>query len=309
MLVDIPDFTIIANPISGRRRSVQIAMMAYQKLLRYQPKGKLSFTESIGDAYRLAETALEEGYRFIVACGGDGTIHEVLNAICQSEKDSTLGILPSGKGNDLARELNIPSQPTRAIDILLSGQTKYIDVGEVCSLTTENSQSTKKYFSTIATCGFDAEVGRRVTEDKVFSHFWGSLAYVVTAVTTLPIFQPPTAMIKGDFGIYQGPILICSTGITTSYGGGMRILPNAVLDDGQFDVCIIKPVSNWTVLFMLAKLFWGGHKNHQAVKIFRTTNLSISTDPPMKIYADGEYVGNTPKQIQILPKRLKVIVP
>ena len=146
MLVDIPDFTIIANPISGRRRSVQIAMMAYQKLLRYQPKGKLSFTESIGDAYRLAETALEEGYRFIVACGGDGTIHEVLNAICQSEKDSILGILPSGKGNDLARELNIPSQPTRAIDILLSGQTKYIDVGEVCSLTTENSQSTKKYF-------------------------------------------------------------------------------------------------------------------------------------------------------------------
>ena len=64
-----------------------------------------------------------------VACGGDGTIHEVLNAICQSEKDSILGILPSGKGNDLARELNIPSQPTRAIDILLSGQTKYIDVG------------------------------------------------------------------------------------------------------------------------------------------------------------------------------------
>ena len=60
---------------------------------------------------------------------------------------------------------------------------------------------------------------------------------------------------------------------------------------------------------MLAKLFWGGHKNHQAVKIFRTTTLSISTDPQMKIYADGEYVGNTPKQIQILPKRLKVIVP
>ena len=75
MLVDIPDFAIIANPVSGRRRSVKIATMAYQKLLRYQPKGKLYFTQSKGDAYRLAEIAIEEGYSFIVACGGDGTIH------------------------------------------------------------------------------------------------------------------------------------------------------------------------------------------------------------------------------------------
>ena len=308
MLVDFPNFAIIANPVSGRRKSVKIAKIAHRRLLEHQPKGKLYFTQSRGDAYQLAKTAIEQGYRFLIACGGDGTIHEIINAICGTKNETFLGVLPSGKGNDLARELNIPIQIARAIDVLLAGKSKRIDVGQIFNVMAKNNQPTS-YFSTIATCGFDAEVGRRVTEDKVLSNFLGSMAYVVTAITTLPVFHPPTATIKGDFGMYQGSILICSTGITASYGGGMRILPNAVIDDGQFDVCIIEPVSNLTVLRMLVKLFWGGHTGHSAVNIHRTNNLLITTDPPMKMYADGEYVGDTPKKIRILPKRLNVVVP
>jgi len=301
-VIDLSRFAMIANPISGRRKSVDMAQAAYQRLVENQKKGELYLTQKRGDAYRLAGSAINQGVRFLIGCGGDGTIHEIINAIGQTETDLALGILPCGKGNDLARALNIPTNLELATEILLTGRPKKIDLGKVGS----------HYFSTIVTCGYDAEVGRRVTEEGIqgiAAIFSGTLAYVVTAITTLPLFKAPMATIQGDFGTYQGQILISSTGVTGSYGGGMRILPDAVMDDGLFDVCIIQPISHLTILRMLVTLFWGGHTKHPAVQIHRTKSLSITTDPPMKMYADGEYIGDTPKQIQILPRKLTVVAP
>ena len=126
----------------------------------------------------------------------------------------------------------------------MNGAVRQVDLGKIGD----------HYFDTIVTCGYDAEVSRRVTEGG--APFSGTAAYVYTAITMLFSYKSPYVRLEGDFGSYEGNILLTATGITSSYGGGMKILPNAVMDDGFLDVCIIKPVPRRTVLRMLVTLFW-----------------------------------------------------
>ena len=290
------DFLLIANPISGKGKAVGTAEQAFQQLTNAGHTGRLELTTQAGDANRIAQEAVENGSHWIIACGGDGTIHEVVNAIAE-KPDMVLGVLPCGKGNDFAEALQIPTKPAEAIEVLLNGMTQQVDLGKIGD----------HYFDTIVTCGYDAEVSRRVTEEG--APFSGTASYVYTAITTLFRYQPPAARLQGDFGSYEGEILLTATGITSSYGGGMKIMPEAIIDDGLFDVCIIEPVPHRTVLRLLFTLFWGGHTGHPAVQMHRTKTLTIETDPPILLYADGERVCYTPATIEIVERGLTVIAP
>ena len=292
----LENFVIITNPVSGKGKGEKIAQYAHQRLTAAGRDGCVKHTTQSGDATWLAAEAIEEGVGFLIACGGDGTVHEVVNAIAR-KPGVVLGILPCGKGNDLANELGIPRQPQRAVEVLLGGITRRVDLGKIGD----------RYFDTIVGCGYDAEVARRVAEEG--SPFSGTAAYVYTALTTLFKYESPMVKLDGDFGSYEGKILLVATGITASYGGGLRIAPNAVMDDGLLDVCIIKPVSRFTVVRMLVTLFWGGHTNHPAVNIHRTKSLRIHAEPPVLLYADGERVGYTPATIEIVKRALTVVVP
>ena len=290
------EFLIIANPISGKGKSKVIAEKAQQQLTSNGRKGKLALTTQRGDAHCLAQEAVQNGCRWLIACGGDGTIHEIVNAIA-AKPNIVLGLIPCGKGNDFARSLGIPKDPDQAIQVLLSGKLFEVDVGRIGDL----------YFDTIVTCGFDAEVSRRAAESNV--PFSGTATYVYTAITTIFSYNSPSVQLKGDFGVYEGDILLAATGITPHYGGGFKIVPNAVVNDGLFDVCIIEPVSRLTVLSMLIKLFWGGHTSHPAVNIQRTKSLTIQTEPPTLLYADGEKIGYTPATLELVERGLTVLVP
>lgn len=290
------EFILIANPISGKGRSAATAEQAFQRLTTAGHTGRIEFTTQVGDANRIAQEAVENGARWIIACGGDGTIHEVVNAIAE-KPDMVLGVLPCGKGNDFAEGLLIPTKPDEAIQVLLNGTTRQVDLGKIGD----------HYFDTIVTCGYDAEVSRRVTEEG--APFSGTASYVYTAITTLFRYQSPVARLQGDFGSYDGEILLTATGITSSYGGGMKIVPKAIIDDGLFDVCIIEPVPHRTVLRLLFTLFWGGHAGHPAVQMHRTKTLTIETDPPILLYADGERICYTPVTIEMVERGLTVIAP
>ena len=290
------DFLLIANPISGKGKSKVIAEKAREQLINNGRKGRLALTTRQGDAHHLAQEAIQNGCRWLIACGGDGTIHEIVNAIA-ARSDVVLGLIPCGRGNDFARALGIPKDPDRAIQALLNGRPFQVDVGKVGDI----------YFDTIVTCGYDAEVSRRASEANV--PFSGTATYVYTAVTTLFSYNTPAVRLEGDFGVYEGDILLAATGITPHYGGGFKIVPDAVMNDGLFDVCIIEPVSRLTVLSMLIKLFWGGHRDHPAVSFKRTKSLTIHTDPPTLLYADGEKVGYTPATVELVERGLTVLVP
>ena len=290
------DFVLITNPISGKGKATVVAEQAFQRLTAEGYTGQAELTTQAGDAKRIAREAIENGSHWIIACGGDGTIHEVVNAIAE-RPDVILGILPCGKGNDFAEALKIPIKPIEAIEVLLAGTTRQVDLGKIGDC----------YFDTIVTCGYDAEVSRRVTEEG--APFSGTASYVYTAITTLFGYRSPTVRLEGDFGSYEGEILLTATGLTASYGGGMKIVPGAVIDDGLFDVCIIEPVPRRTVLRLLVTLFWGGHAGHPAVQMHRTKSLTIETDPPILLYADGERICYTPATVEIVERGLTVIAP
>ena len=290
------DFVLITNPISGKGKAAAVAEQAFQRLTAEGCTGKIELTTRSGDANRIAQESIENGSHWIIACGGDGTVHEVVNAIGETP-DVVLGVLPCGKGNDFAEAVKIPTKPVEAIAVLLEGAIRQVDLGKIGD----------HYFDTIVTCGYDAEVSRRVTEEG--APFSGTASYVYTAITTLFSYQSPTARLAGDFGSYEGEILLTATGITSSYGGGMKIVPEAIIDDGLFDVCIIEPVPRRTVLRLLFTLFWGGHAGHPAVRIHRTKSLTIETDPPILLYADGERICYTPATIEIIERGLTVIAP
>ena len=290
------DFVLITNPISGKGKAAAVAEQAFQGLTAEGHTGQLVLTTQPGDANRIAQEAIENGLHWIIACGGDGTIHEVVNAMAE-KPDLILGVLPCGKGNDFAEALKIPTKPVDAIKVLLEGATRQVDLGKIGD----------RYFDTIVTCGYDAEVSRRVTEEG--APFSGTASYVYTAITTLFSYRSPVVRLKGDFGSYEGEILLTATGITASYGGGLKIVPGAIIDDGLLDVCIIEPVPRRTVLRLLLTVFWGGHTGHRAVRLHRTKSLTIETDPPILLYADGERICYTPVTVEIVERGLTVIAP
>ena len=288
------------------------------------------FTSASGDAIRFAREAVSDGIRSVIACGGDGTLHEVVNGIAMVP-DVTLGVLPCGRGNDFAAAVGVPLKPEAAIATLLSGNPIRVDLGRCyhsgqqsavsensCqlkggavepepSLTDNRQPTTDNYFITIATCGYDTEVSRRAAKGTPL--FAGTASYAYAAVETLFYYEPPFVRLEGDFGIHEGPLLLAATGITNRYGGGFQIVPNACIDDGLFDVCIIRPVSSLTVLRLMVTLFWGGHVSHPAVSMHQTRTLTIETDTPILLYADGEPMCETPATIEIIKEGLVVMSP
>ncbi len=316
------DFILIANPISGKEHARNVAEQAYTALTESGAQGQLTFTSASGDAKRFAQKAVSDGIRSVIACGGDGTLHEVVNGIA-TVPDVTLGVLPCGRGNDFAAAIGVPLKPEAAIATLLSGTPIRVDLGccynssqpstisSVGASSTRDSDNrqptTDNYFTTIATCGYDTEVSRRAANGTPL--FAGTASYAYAAVETLFYYEPPFVRLEGDFGVHEGPILLAATGITNRYGGGFQIIPNARIDDGLFDVCIIRPVSSLTVLRLMVTLFWGGHVSHPAVSMHQTRTLTIETDPPILLYADGEPMCETPATIEIIKHGLAVIAP
>lgn len=295
------DYILIANPISGKGKAKTVAEHTHNMLSNAERKGQIKFTKGGGDASHFAEEAASNGIKWVIVCGGDGTLHEVVNGIGPIT-DVNLSIIPCGRGNDLASAIGIPRKIDKAIDTLFTGTNKSIDLGRVRS---ENGS--EHYFTTIATCGYDTEVSRRgASRDTPFS---GTASYLYAAVVTLFNYECPFVEIEGDFGKYEGEILLAATGSTKSYGGGFKIVPDAIYDDGLFDVCIIRPLPSFTILRLMATLFWGGHVNHPAVEINQTRSLKIKTDPPVMLFADGEPMCETPATIEIIKHGIRVMVP
>ena len=315
------DFILIANPISGKGRAKNVAEQAHTALTESGKQGQLVFTSASGDAEHLAHKAAADGIRFIIACGGDGTLHEVVNGIA-TVPDVILGVLPCGRGNDFAAAIGVPLKPEAAIQTLVSGTPIHVDLGRCYqinrqlkgegvepepSLTDNRQPTTDNYFATIATCGYDAEVSRRAAKGTPV--FAGTASYAYAAVETLFYYDPPVVHLEGDFGTYEGSLLLAATGITNRYGGGFKIVPDARINDGLFDVCIIRPVSELTVLRLMVTLFWGGHVSHPAVSIHRTRAITIKTETPLLLYADGEPMSETPVTIETVKEGLVVMSP
>ena len=295
-------WAIIANPAAGRSRAERSAKVLARAIQSQGERVECLVTSGPGNAEELAREAVKTGATRVVACGGDGTVHEVVNGLMSAANGpdgAALGIISSGRCNDLNFALGLPNSAAKAVDYLVRSTVRSIDLGRIGD----------RYFTTIATLGFDSEVSQYVEQGSPPRFLRGTASYLYGAVVMLIRYRSKWVHLKGDFGEFEGDLFLAATGNTHRYGGRMKVTPSAVVDDGLLDICLVRPVPRREVLRMIPKTFYGGHVDHPAVSIHQTRRLEIDSKEPLSLWADGELITQTPATIEVVPGGLSVLVP
>ena len=294
--MDSPDgILIIANPTSGKGRHPKLLEQVTDYLRAAGADVEVVYTQARGDAERIARTAAEDEARrprCIAVSGGDGTIQEVVNGLVPLSKTlgddaPILGIIPSGRCNDLAHALKLPTEPHAVARVLLRREPTAIDLGCVNG----------RYFCTVATLGFDAAVSRYVDDMRI--PLTGTIAYLYGAAITLLRYRPTQVRLTGDFGTHEGRVFLASTANTATYGGSIPIAPGASPTDGVFHLCIIGDVRAISRLRLLYRATRGTHIHHPQVHLLETHTVQVETPTPQELWADGEHIADTPAKLSI----------
>jgi YegS/Rv2252/BmrU family lipid kinase len=266
---------------------------------------EIAESHSQQDLIDLAEQAARQGFDIVAAVGGDGTIHYVLTGIFNAQNSpnpasAALGIIPLGRGNDIARTLNIPEDLEAACRVLLAGKIKKIDLARTGS----------NVYAGVAGIGFDSEATRLANETKLSGgRLPASFIYTYAVLRALASYRPKRVQLKHDGGCFDGKIMFAVVSNGQCYGGGMRITPTAILDDGLLDVCIVREVSKLQLLRNFPHVFRGSHIGHPFVEYFRASRVEIIADEQMELFGDGEYLEKTPIKIEVARQALSVVVP
>ena len=284
----------IVNPVAGRGRTDKIWPRLEKVLQERGIAHKAYFTNYKGEATELAKALCEQVDRIVVA-GGDGTLHEVVQSIAY--QNVQLAILPTGTGNDLVRSLGIPRNPFKALELLFQGDSKKIDVGEVNG----------RYFINVAGVGFDAEVTHAVNMN--YKHIKGSGAYLLALVQLLASYRNvPVKVTVGESQFITNALAV-AVGNGSYYGGGMKIVPGAILDDGFFHICLVGDVTKLEIIRTLPKIFSGRHVAHPKVVVLKGKEIHIEAGGTMVLQADGEIIGQAPAVFRVRKKALEILVP
>lgn len=259
-------------------------------------------TTAAGDARRLAAEAVCDGFELVVAAGGDGTVHEVLNGIGDADAFERVcfGVLPLGTVNVFARELRIPMKLERAWEILRQGKEKQIDL-PVAEFS-ENGIRKRNYFAQLAGAGLDARAIELV--DWQHKKQIGPLAYVVAGLKALRE-KKPKITVRADGKTFEGELILIGNG--KLYGGAFEIFPEADLCDGLLDICIFPRANFWTMLRCVPNFVFHQRLPEKLVHRVRTANFELSGESSFEL--EGELIGKLPAKFSIAPKKLRVVVP
>jgi YegS/Rv2252/BmrU family lipid kinase len=284
---------LLVNPSAAGGRTMKMLPRVEAALDARRVAFRVQRTDSLPGAVEAALDAVELG-EVPVALSGDGMIGAIGGAMAGSE--TPLGIIPGGRGNDLARVLGIPEDPEEAAAVIVDGETRRIDVGE----------ANGRRFLGIASTGFDSEANRLANDTHWLR---GNLVYAFAGIVTLLRWRP------ARFTVRVGEEQIRFTGYSVSaanspaYGGGMLLAPDADLSDGEFDVVMVGETGKLRFLSNLPKVFKGTHVDEEELRIFRAPRLELSASRPFAVYADGEHLTDLPASLRLLPRALSVIVP
>ena len=285
--------TLLVNPASAGGKSLKLLPRIEAALDARRAVFRVERTRSLEHGVDLALAAVESGETPVVV-SGDGLMGVIGGALAGAE--APLGLIPAGRGNDLARALGIPTEPEAAVETILAGHSRRIDVGE----------ANGKRFLGIVSVGFDSECNQLANE----THFLrGNLVYVYSMLRTLIGWR------SARFTIAVGEERKRLTGYfvdvanNSVYGGGMWIAPDAEIDDGLFDVVAIEEVGKLRFLSGLRDVLKGNHLGKDEVSVFRAPRLQIEASRPFPVYADGDHLTDLPVSLRVLPNALSILVP
>jgi YegS/Rv2252/BmrU family lipid kinase len=286
-------FALLVNPAAAGGKALKALPTVHATLDSLGAEHRTVTTRSIDHAFEEAGRAAEAG-ETVVALGGDGLLRPLAGALKGTE--SALAIVPGGRGNDYARVLGIPKDPAEATRIAVQSEERLVDVANV--------EGTP--FMGIASFGFDSECNHIANEAKLIK---GNAVYLYSATRVLASWKPATFKVTVDGERREFTGYSVAVGNSTTYGGGMRILPEAQLDDGKLDVLLTRDGPRLTFISGVVKTFKAKHVDSPLVEFLRGEEIEVSSDRPFVIYADGDPIGATPAIIRVERRCLRVIAP
>lgn len=304
-------YHFIVNPNSRSGRGLEIWKQLHQELHTRNIPHISHLTAKIGHATEIAQALTSTGEKItLVVLGGDGTVNEVLNGI-RNHPLVTLGYIPTGSSNDLARSLGISKAPLKAFEHVLQPKLfSYMDAGTVTL-----GNKTSRSFAVSCGIGFDAAVCKTALTSKTKGFFnslkLGKLTYAAIALQQILFYKPVKGSLLLD-GIRKIPLTqVCfiSSHIHKYEGGGLMLCPNADSEDGLLDLCVINGLPKLKILFMLPTAFKGNHIHIKGVSIYRCKKADISMETPLPIHTDGEVVSEETKiSVTCEKTKLRIII-
>jgi YegS/Rv2252/BmrU family lipid kinase len=287
---------LIVNPAAGGGRAGRAAGEVLRALEGYGLSVRREDTRDLDHARELAARAGRAG-EIAAPLGGDGLVGAVADAL-RHVPEAVLGVLPGGRGNDLARVLGIPLDPVAACATIARGVPRRMDVGEIDGRT----------FVGIASVGFDSDANRIANEAPPRL---GNLVYAYGALRAMWSWRPVRFQVElepsGERVSFTGYSV--ATANSRAFGGGMRLAPDALLDDGMFDVVLIEQVAKARYLLNLPKAFSGAHVRLANVRVLRAAEVRIAAERPFTMYADGDPIGELPVRVRSLRGAVTVLGP
>jgi diacylglycerol kinase (ATP) len=288
---------IILNPTAGGVSDLDTLKGQLARL----PGAEIRITSKPGSGARFAKTALKNGCDVIVAAGGDGTLNEVVNGIGEDLGEARVGLIPLGTGNDFGRTIGLPVDLDAAIDLILTGDTRPVDLVRVTS-------DEVRYFVNVSAGGFSGLVDEKLTPE--IKKTWGPLAYLrgaAAALSELRAYRTTLAFDNTESLVLDLYNVVVANGRYVA--GGTLIAPEALIDDGMLDIVLIPKRPATELAMLAAQIALGNHMSSESIVFRRAANLTVNSKPGMWFNVDGELVGNEPARFEILPRALRFIAP
>lgn len=293
---DLPPVVVVANPTAGGGKAGKLIGRADSLLRDLRIEHRILVTRSPGEMEAAAREAAEEGAPIVAVLGGDGTVSCAANGLLGT--GAALAVLPAGTGDDFAKAIGA-ARFDPALRLLADPKVRPVDVVKV------SAGATVRHFVNVAGAGFDSEVNE--TANAMSMRLGGTGTYVVALVRTLSRFHPARYRISVDDRRFEGDAMLAVVGNGVSYGGGMKVTPTALLDDGQLDVCVVEALSKAAFFRAFPRVFAGTHTRHPKVQMFRGARISMEANRKLLLYADGERVGPLPAVFEVMAGALPVV--
>jgi YegS/Rv2252/BmrU family lipid kinase len=287
----------VVNPAAGKGRPLKLVPVIRTYCEELNCTYEIVVTEYPGHATEIAAAKSAAGRCRIYSVGGDGTLNEVLNGLVGS--GSSLAVIPSGSGNDFIKSIVGRTIPDDIIPATIKGAEQLIDCAKV----------NDKYFVNIASVGFDARVAYQTNYFKKLPLISGKTAYILGILNTIIIRSNEYMELKLDDRVISGKTLLIAAGIGKYYGGGIKALPDAVIDDGMFDVCHVEAVPRLRILRLFPQYIKGLHGSIKGVHFYRSRKVEITAKKPIPLNRDGEIVLTREAVFEIFPRSLPFVMP
>ncbi len=298
---------VIVNPVSANGKTGKRWPEIKEAMASEGLEFDYSLTEKPYHATELTKEYLSNGYDLIISVGGDGTANEVVNGFFDNgsliRPEASIGFISTGTGCDFRRTLDMPAEINLATRKIINSPGRLIDIG--LASYESGDDFCKRLFINVAGLGLDGDTVARV--NRTTKIFGGFISFLWGTLVSLILYKNRKMLIKIDGEvIYTEPVTLVSFCNGRYFGGGMKIAPKAIIDDGYFDIIIIRGLSKFNLIKSLPKVYKGTHLSHPRIVSLRGKNIEVDASVNALLNLDGEQPGNAPVEISILPNILKL---